>query len=45
MPMQPRDVPEGFADIDKSGKLLSYKPTTNEDAGIRKFLKVYKIIK
>jgi len=45
MPMQSRDVPEGFADIDKSKKLLIYKPTTNVDAGIRKFLKVYKIIK
>jgi len=41
-PMQPGDVPESFADIDKSVEMLGYKPTTNVDVGIRKFIKWFK---
>jgi UDP-glucuronate 4-epimerase len=41
-PMQLGDVPESFADIDKSVKMLGYKPTTNIDVGIKKFIKWYK---
>ena len=40
-PMQPGDVKESFADIEKSTKLLGYKPTTNVDVGIRNFINWY----
>ena len=40
-PMQPGDVPESFADIDKSVEILGYKPTTNVDIGVRNFLQWY----
>jgi UDP-glucuronate 4-epimerase len=42
LPMQPGDVSESFADIDKSIELLNYKPTTNVDVGIEKLIKWYK---
>ena len=41
-PMQPGDVPESFSDIDKSVERLGYKPMTNIDVGIEKFIKWYK---
>jgi len=41
-PMQPGDVHESFADIDKSTEMLGYKPTTNIDDGIPKFIKWHK---
>jgi len=41
-PMQPGDVPESFADIDKSTKMLNYRPTTNIDEGIPHFIDWYK---
>ena len=41
-PMQPGDVPESFADIDKSVEMCGYMPTTNVDVGIRKFVEWYK---
>jgi len=41
-PMQPGDVTESFADIDKSVKILGYKPITNVDKGIKYFIKWYK---
>ena len=41
LPMQPGDVPESFADIDKSIEMLNYKPTTNVDVGIGKFIYWY----
>jgi len=44
LPMQPGDVPESFADIKKSEEMLGYKPTTNVDVGIRKFVDWYKEI-
>ena len=43
LPMQPGDVPESFADIDKSLEMLGYKPTTNVDVGIQKFVEWYKL--
>jgi UDP-glucuronate 4-epimerase len=41
LPMQPGDVPESFAEIDKSLEMLRYKPTTNVDVGISKFVDWY----
>ena len=41
-PMQPGDVPESFADIDKSIEMLNYRPTTNIDEGIPLFIDWYK---
>ena len=40
-PMQPGDVPESFADIEKSVDMLSYNPITNVDVGIKKFIDWY----
>ena len=42
-PMQPGDVPESFADIDKSVEKLGFKPTTNVNVGIQKFVEWYKL--
>jgi len=42
LPMQPGDVVESFADIDKSIEMLNYKPTTNIDVGIKNFIYWYK---
>jgi UDP-glucuronate 4-epimerase len=42
LPMQPGDIPESFADIDKSVEMLGYKPTTNVGVGIRNFVNWYK---
>jgi len=44
-PMQPGDVPESFAEIDKSVDMLGYTPQTNIDAGIKHFIDWYKNIK
>ena len=41
-PMQPGDVPESFADIDKSIEMLDYKPTTNVDVGVEKLISWYR---
>lgn len=41
-PMQPGDVPESFADIEKSVNKLEYKPITNIDVGIGNFINWYK---
>jgi len=41
LPMQPGDIPESFADIEKSTEMLGYKPTTNVDVGIGKFVEWY----
>ncbi len=41
LPMQPGDIPESFADIEKSTEMLGYKPTTNVDVGIGKFVDWY----
>ena len=41
-PMQPGDVQESFASINKSVKMLDYKPSVNIDVGIKKLIKWYK---
>jgi len=41
-PMQPGDVPQTFADISKSKRLLNYNPTTKIEEGIKKFTDWYK---
>lgn len=41
-PMQPGDVPESFADINKSIEMLSYRPTTDINEGIPRFITWYK---
>ena len=41
-PMQQGDVKESFANIDKSIKMLGYKPLTNVEVGIRNFIKWFK---
>ena len=38
LPIQPGDIPESFADITRSKKMLNYEPTTNIDMGIKKFI-------
>jgi len=42
LPMQAGDVLESFADIDKSSKMLKFKPKINVDIGIYSFVKWYK---
>ena len=42
LPMQPGDVEKTYSDIKKSNKMLDYKPTTNIDIGIKKFIDWYK---
>ena len=41
-PMQPGDVLESFADIDKSIEMLNYRPTTDINDGIPRFIDWYK---
>ena len=40
-PMQPGDVPESYAEISKSKKMLEYSPTINIDVGIEVMVKWY----
>ena len=42
LPIQPGDICESFADIEKSVKMLGYKPMTNVDFGIKKFIYWFK---
>lgn len=42
LPMQPGDIPEAFADIDKARKKLGYSPTTPIEKGIPNFIAWYK---
>jgi UDP-glucuronate 4-epimerase len=42
LPMQPGDVPESFADIEKSNEKLFFFPQISIDKGIPKFIKWYK---
>ena len=42
LPMQPGDVPESFADIEKSIEMLNYKTITNVDKGIKKLIDWYR---
>ena len=41
-PMQPGDVPQTFASIEKALNLLGYNPVTKIDKGIEKFVRWYK---
>ena len=41
LPMQPGDVPESFADIDKSKNLLGFQPKTDVEKGIKQFIQWY----
>jgi len=40
-PIQPGDIPESFADIEKSTKMLGYKPVTDIKDGIPNFVDWY----
>ena len=40
-PMQPGDVKESFADIEKSIEMLGYKPITNVDVGVKQLIDWY----
>jgi nucleoside-diphosphate-sugar epimerase len=42
LPMQPGDVKESFAEIQKSEEKLGFMPTTNIEVGIQKFVEWYK---
>jgi len=42
LPMQPGDVPTTSADIEKTTRMLGFKPTTNVREGIKKFIKWYR---
>lgn len=42
LPIQPGDVPDTYADIEKARKVLKFNPTTNLVAGIPKFVKWYR---
>lgn len=41
MPIQLGDIPESFADIKKSEKMLSFKPQVKIEEGIKKFVEWY----
>ncbi|MEL6635379.1 MAG: GDP-mannose 4,6-dehydratase [Bacteroidota bacterium] len=41
LPMQPGDVPQTFADIDKARRLFGYQPDTSLEAGITNFVNWY----
>ncbi len=42
LPIQPGDVPETYADIEKTKKMLGFNPKTSIRTGIRKFLSWYR---
>ena len=42
LPIQPGDVPESFADVDKAHEKLGYVPSTSISDGIPAFIKWYK---
>ena len=42
LPIQPGDVPETYANIEKTKKMLGFNPKTSIRAGIRKFLNWYR---
>lgn len=41
-PLQPGDVPLTWADVSKSARLLAYKPATQLDEGLRRFVAWYR---
>jgi len=42
LPLQPGDVPETFADIEKSTQMLGFRPQVKIDEGIKRFVSWYK---
>jgi UDP-glucuronate 4-epimerase len=42
LPMQPGDVPESYADVEKAHSKLGFSPTTSISEGIPSFIKWYK---
>ena len=42
MPMQPGDVPETFADIEKPRRMLGFQPKVRIEEGVAKFVRWYK---
>ncbi len=42
LPLQPGDVPETYADIEKTKKMLGFNPKTSIRTGVRKFLNWYR---
>ena len=42
LPMQPGDVPETYADIEKTKRLLGFDPKTSIRSGVRRFLSWYR---
>jgi len=42
LPLQPGDIPETYADIDYSIKMLNFHPKTSIEQGIKKFIEWYK---
>jgi UDP-glucuronate 4-epimerase len=42
LPMQPGDVIQTFAEVDKAKKLLDYQPRTSISEGLRKFINWYR---
>jgi UDP-glucuronate 4-epimerase len=41
-PLQPGDVPQTFADINKARRLLGYNPQTQIEDGIRRFIEWFR---
>jgi UDP-glucuronate 4-epimerase len=41
-PMQPGDVPQTFADVDKARRLLGYNPQTQIEEGIKRFVEWFR---
>ena len=39
--MQPGDIAETYADIEKSTEMLNFKPAVNIEIGIKNFIKWY----
>ncbi|MDF2571714.1 MAG: NAD-dependent epimerase/dehydratase family protein, partial [Sporomusa sp.] len=42
LPQQPGDVPQTYADTDKAGRLLGFRPSTSIDVGVRRFISWYR---
>ena len=42
LPLQPGDVPETYADIDKAKNMLGYNPKTSISSGVKKFIAWYR---
>jgi UDP-glucuronate 4-epimerase len=42
MPLQPGDVPETYADIEKARRILGFSPVTSIEKGLESFIKWFK---